>query len=58
MRFKLTKTSERYGMSAMMITVEPKTAEDIIGISERFGEPVIVWTKGEPEIEIYDDYRE
>ena len=58
MRFMLTKTSERYRTGGMMITVEPKTAEDIIDISERFGAPVIVWTKGEPEIEIYDDYRE
>ena len=58
MRFKLTRTSERFGTSAMMITVEPKTAEDIIGISKRFGEPIIIWTEEEPEIEIYDDYRE
>lgn len=58
MRFRLTRTSERRGDN-MMITVEPKTAEDIINISKSFGAPVILWTKGDfPEIEIYDDWRE
>ena len=58
MRFRLIKASECFSKSTM-ITVEPKTAEDIINISKSFGAPVILRTEGDfPEIEIYDDWRE
>lgn len=66
MRFKLTKTSERFNKS-MMITVEPKTVDDLMVIINRYGSiiihPSMDWSQwgGEitfPEIEIYDDWRE
>ena len=67
MRFKLTKTSDKFD-STMMITVEPKTVDDLMVIANRYGSiiihPSMDWkvcggkATSFPEIEIYDDWRE
>ena len=69
MRFILTRTSEHYGDSRMMITVEPKTVEELLTIVKDSNHPIIIfppklfktaagYRESIPEIEIYDDYRE
>jgi len=57
MKFKITRTSDRYG--AQEIFQDFATLEELIAWAEEQGTGEFILIPGEvPEIEIYDDYRE
>lgn len=67
MKFKITRTStymrdsapnERAKRESEGWSIEINDLSDLLELSKNEKQPLIVWAGENPEIEIYDDYRE